>query len=384
MNSARGIKLNNTTGLTAEFLLVLMIVLCTLFHLGKEVSIAFSMTFFVLVAIVIRFISSHGIPWTMIGLFAVTFFNVSINTLLSKEANISFSYFYKLIMFFCTVVFFYMASEMQVDQAGKRRIQVLPLLMGAAMIISYYVLGNRTMIAHSITLGFVNPNFTGMWLSHVFFYAICDLVNEKKTVQKILIGFLAALCLVLIWKAYARSCFAGIFVFAVLLLYGRLLNTNKLPTALTGILLLFPLLFAASYLYVVHAEWFTDMFHFLVRTGKGLTARDQIWRIAFERFFNNPFLGNYSQISRGTGVSQLHNMHIDVLCSYGIVPLMLFLRLLQSITSNINRNLKTYSQYVAYCAFLSVITIGAFEASIVAGSTGLYLLSGGFLILASK
>lgn len=383
MREERGIKLNYASGVILEFFLVLLVVLFTLLRFGRGVSIAFDLTFLVLIPMVVQYITAREIPKVLLLLVLFTLFSVIVNALLSSVAAISFSYFYKMIMFLCTMVLFWSASEASVGEKTKRLLRLLPVLMGLMMAISYYLLGNRAMIAHSITLGFVNPNFTGMWLTHVFFYVVCFFVSEKKLILRFLSVVLAVLCLILIWKTYARSCFAGLLLFMSLMVVGIFRGFKKLPTVILLLIVLSPLAFALFYLYVVHADWFSHLFRFLIRTGKAITARDMIWRIAFRQFRIHPVFGNYAGISNGSGVSQLHNTHIDVLCSYGMVPFLLFLSSLLSIIKRVNERIAEVGQYTALCAFLGVIVIGSFEASIVAGSTGLYLLSGGFLILTS-
>lgn len=384
MRNERGIKLNYATGVHTEFLLLFLIVLFTLFHISFGISPVFYLTFLVLIPVLVKCLSAHVLPKTVLFLLLATFFNVVGNTLLSKVAQISFDYFFKMIMYFCTMLYFWSASEMVIDAKSSRWLLFAPILMGTFMIISYYLLGNRTQVAGSITLGFKNSNFAGMWLTHVFFYGVYLFFSQKRVILRILIAGFSLLCLILIWKTYARSCFLGIAFFVVMLLIGKIWKIRKLHPVVIISILLFPLICALFYLYVVNTAWFQNMFSFLVRTGKKIDARYEIWHVALTRIRENPFFGYYSEISNGMGSSQLHNTHIDVLCSYGLLPFILFILSLRYIAERINLRIRNYRQFVAFIAFLSVIVIGSFEAAIVAGSTGLYLLSGGFLLLTTE
>ena len=164
MQTRTGIKLNYATGLYLEYVLALMVVACTVFHINRGVSYAFTATFVVFLLLVYRYISSRQLPAVLFFLVIFSFFNVIVNALLSRQAQIGPAYFRKLIMFCCTVVYFYTATEMKISEKGKNSIVFLALMMGVLIIGSYYLLGNRATIASSITLGFVNPNFAGMSL----------------------------------------------------------------------------------------------------------------------------------------------------------------------------------------------------------------------------
>ena len=189
--------------------------------------------------------------------------------------------------------------------------------------------------------------------------------------------------LVLIFKTLARSCFVGIFVYFVLMLLGLFGGKRKINRlGLWGVALA-PLAIVFLYLGVLKTKWFTDAFSFLVMNGKKLNARNKIWLVALGFARNNLLIGNYSGISGGMGMSQLHNTHIDVLCSDGLPSMILFVCFLYECMHKVNEQIKTMAQYAAFCAFIGCICIGCFEAALVSGSTGLFFLTGGFLILAA-
>lgn len=381
MQAERGVRIDYTTGLITEYVLVLLIAFFTVLHIPRAVSFCFTATFLVFVILMIQYLTSCKISMTMLLLLLISFLNVAINAVISRQAQIGFSYFRKLIMFFCTVVFFNTAVNMKVDERGKKAIVYLPVIMGLMLVGSYY-LGNRGKIAGSVTLGFVNPNFTGIWLTHILFYCVYILTDSKRAWLKILSALLGVMCIVFIYLTYARSCFVGILVFFVLLLVGLVFKTHKVGKPIVLAVSIFPIAFAIVYLLLVNVDWLTNLFSFLVRAGKKLNARNKLWILALQSARANPLFGNYSGISGGVGISQLHNTHIDVLASYGVLPLVLYIISLYEVMKKGNERSVSFPQYVALCAFIGIIVIGAFEAALVAGSTGLYILSAGFLILA--
>lgn len=381
MRSKVIIKLNYSTGLFVELLLTLAIALCTVFHISSGVTYCFSLTFVVFVFMVIRYISDSPIPMTLFLLVMISFFNVVLNALFTRSTTIGLDYFKKLIMFFCTMVYLYAAVEYQLDRFCKQILMVLPLVIGTLLIGSYYFFGNTALIAGSPSLGFVNPNFAGMWLLHVLFYAIYDFFTFRKLLSKIICLLLTTFCLVLLYKIYARSCFMGLAAFAAMMGIGLFKKNLKLNKYSIVFIAAAPLMIAFLYLAVERTAWFTNTFLFLVRSGKNLNTRSIIWSSALRDAGQHLLLGNYSGISNGLGMSQLHNTHIDVLCSYGIIPALLFVISLTRIMQRVNERIVDFRQYTALCGFVGVLFIGVFEAALVSGSTGLYLLSGGLLFL---
>lgn len=115
-----------------------------------------------------------------------------------------------------------------------------------------------------------------------------------------------------------------------------------------------PLLFAGLYMRVVDAPFFARFFSFATAEGKELNSRTDIWEPAFRRFASSPVLGAYCQISDGTGMSQLHNTHVDILVSYGTSVLVL-------------------------AGFICVLLLGIGEAALFSGGLGITLFFGVFL-----
>ena len=65
-----------------------------------------------------------------------------------------------------------------------------------------------------------------------------------------------------------------------------------------------------------------------------------------------------------------------------ITIIVLFIVMLNSIIKNILAGINTVFQKRALFAFFAVIFMGTFEAALVSGGTGLYVMSGAFIVLA--
>ena len=106
------------------------------------------------------------------------------------------------------------------------------------------------------------------------------------------------------------------------------------------------------------------------------TAITELWKNGYDAYADKLsaelYVAGYQGIESpifiisddGTGMSQMHITHLDVLCSYGIIPFCLFIYILRSIALTINSSSKTLEQYVSLCAFLSVLLFGVFEAAL--------------------
>lgn len=316
-------------------------------------------------------------------LIGLCFFNVFLEGVLDG-GMLSFNYFKKVIMFLAFVLLVYFASEhgWTISARVAKMIGILPVLAGVFLIISYYFLGNTELKAWGITLGFSNPNFTGMWLLHFFLYDCLFIAQvwNGKSKWRLLCVPIAVITWNMILLTRARSCMIGVVSFFVLIVLG-LRNKRANKTAIAVIALL-PIVYAVLYLQIVDKAWFNNLFGFMVSKGKNLTSRVYIWKVAFKALKRHPILGSYAGISHGTGFSQMHNTHVDVLASYGIIPFILFVRILYDSMVKINKQDLNFFQYAAFCAFCAVIIMGSFEASLVAAAMGMNLLTVGFLVLA--
>ncbi len=304
---------------------------------------------------------------------------------LCENGYFSFNYFKKVIMFSAFLIFLNAAAreEFYVLYNAVRLIKIFPVLAGAFLVYSYSYMGNTGTFAGGITLGFVNPNFAGMWLLHFFLYG-CLFVLEAVNGSKLRLLYFPVLIqlLKLLVLTRARSCFIGITAFFILLILGAWnKKTNRFVLLCIAII---PFVFVIIYLKIAYSAWFQQMFGFIISVGKSLTSRVEIWRYALERFWEHPITGNYSGISFGTGQSQMHNTHIDVLSSYGILAAILFVKNLYQNMVAVNDYTDSFYQYAAFCAFCAIIITGVFEAAVVSGAMGLNLLTVSFLVLAKN
>ena len=380
-------KLNFTYGMcvTIEVIIASTIAVLTALGQNRLVSLLFALSFIVAFVFVALKVFEQNKVNISIVLAVFCVINVTLNGL-QENGIMNFDYFKKVIMFCCFMflVFYSIQEQEPVPDFLLKIIEFLPVIAGTFLVFSYYYMENTAVIAHGITLGFSNPNFTGMWLLHFFLYGVLFVLKAFKGGNKLRLLYIPILFIIyrLIGETGARSCqFGALSFFVFLLLKSWIKNRPKL---FSFVIVVFPIVFSLFYLAVVDEEWFHNTFSFLVSEGKNLTSRKKIWFSAFQQYQKHPLFGNYSGISNGTGQSQMHNTHVDVLCSYGILPFILFLNILYDRFLVSSHKVSSFYQTAVFSAFCAVIVAGSFEAAMVAGAMGLNLLTVGFLLLAQN
>lgn len=176
------------------------------------------------------------------------------------------------------------------------------------------------MLGKHLTLGFSNPNFAGMWLMHFFIYSFLCVADKSanKLLRAICVIMIPAI-VYLIVLTKARSALLGIVVMGVYYILLKIIKNNALKRFVVFFALIFPLIFAYAYQLLLDSDWFIQAFEFMASEGKELDSRLGVWLPAMDAIRSSPIWGDYSGISHGTGMSQMHNIHLDVFASYGVI-----------------------------------------------------------------
>lgn len=365
-----------------DYLLGAAIVACQLLDLQGLTSIFFYATFPVSFALWICAIA-HGFDRTdglAIATVLLALLHVAANAFLS-DANFSFSYLKKYAMFCNSVIFLDAVRRVQVSRADYRLLKLLYLSVGVLMLAlcrfrssQMYLLNGRH--TQYLTLGFTNPNLAALFLACMIIFLVIAGFREKHATARLLLLSVAVAEGVFLYRTESRNALLAVITFAVLLCFRpRRRRKAGFSRGFLGLMSVAPLLFAGLYMRVVEAPFFARFFSFATAEGKELNSRTDIWEPAFRRFASSPVLGAYCQISDGTGMSQLHNTHVDILVSYGTSVLVLtcvFLYVLM-------RDLRTEVSDDALAGFICVLLLGIGEAALFSGGLGITLFFGVFL-----
>ena len=262
--------------IVVEIILVAFIYLSTTMGWYSAASIAFAVTFLVLLGYI--FLTKNFKDLKTWILITICVFNVIIDFLIHTTGKISFDYYKKVIMFSTFVLLISYCSTIKVNAKTLRFVQYVPIVLSVYTFFSYYYFGNNNMIAQGITLGFSNPNFTGMWLLHLFVFDVINVFDSKnKKIIRILSLILAIVMLQLINLTKARSSMIGAFVFGMLLFVGYI-KKMQLSKFTTILCIIFPIICIFIYFSLVNHDWFTEFFSFMISEGKTLTSRNKIWK----------------------------------------------------------------------------------------------------------
>ena len=306
-----------------------------------------------------------------------------------EGARISFGYFKKFIMFICTLVYFQVAYKLDVNKNTEKFLLRINSALAVFLIVFYYfnqvdVYMLKGRISNFLTFGFTNPNLTALFLMCIYTGEMVSLFRSRSVLIRIWHLILAVAVCYLVWETQSRNCLITMAVETVLCILLWLTKSGFcIPKWFSFMIAVWPLGFVLIYLLFVQNQQVQEWFSFMISEGKGLDARLSIWLPALQYYLDSPIIGAYSQISRGTGMSQMHNSHLDVLVSYGTLIMVLVCYLLYSVIHNTNSaNIKADSM-VRIC-FSGTIIMGMGEAALFSGGLGIYIFAGMFLLLCNN
>lgn len=314
---------------------------------------------------------------------------VFVNVTISGFGN--FNYYKKAIMYISTLMLMVCSIKYHINKKTVFFVELINFLIAVIYLLTYKQGFNDFEGEVLLTLNFSNPNLAGMFLLNTLLYIIIPVsIIHKSTKFSTLILLLVIIVPLflslngLLVLTGCRSVLIAIAVFLGLTLFDFLFADKfRLKKWMMSFIAAAPFIFV--FIYIVFASSITfDVSFGLENAGKTALTRMKIWLPIVSDFFHYLPFGDYYGISNGTGFSQLHNTHLDIFASYGIIPLILYVVLLSKVLWQSYRNATSRFQRVSLYAFIACIVVGTFEASFVAGSGGLFILTNGFVLLANS
>ena len=370
------------------FILVLCIVFSIINGITLLTSFLIGCTFIYTAVLYIWKLTNHKFVSSQNHLIVFSVVIVLINITISGFGD--FNYYKKAIMYICTLLLLVYNSNTKVSFRSVWCIILLNVLIGLLYVLSYkqgFDLYDGEML---LTFNFSNPNQTGLFVFTTFLYILLPaiyILESPQLLKKILVLALLVPLSIFLYKILTltgcRSAIMAVFVFGFLTIYDYLRRGKKwMKKWMIALITVLPFVFV--FFYISWAPLITfDVSFGIENSGKSAITRLSIWEPIVNNFFHYFMFGDYYGISNGTGVSQMHNTHLDVYASYGLLTLILFIVLLRKILWKTYVNTSTRFQRLALYAFISSMVIGTFEASYVAGSGGLFILTNGFILLAN-
>ena len=364
-----------------EFYIKLMLIVCLLivyFIINMQsniVSLLFSISFIILIILFFRLYFIYGINKTeTIDLFLL-YSIIMIAFAATIDSTMSFVYLKKYILFCSTLIFLLIINKIEIGKKTVNFIFIINALI--AIIYIYYVYYVKIYYTHiGLTLNFSNPNLTGIWIYHTILFLILATIFYKNKLLK-LIYFVGSISLVYpMILTRSRTVLVSLICFSLLALFIWIRRNVKISKYFVVFILLTPLLSGGIYLKLLDSRKIA-IFDFLVSEGKSIESREAVWLNAFSQLKSNLFLGTYHEVTQ-----QMHNTHIDILVSYGVIVFVLTMVFIARILLKISKQSNSKFNTISLIAFLSVIILGTFEAALFSGGTGLYILSISLLLLA--
>lgn len=376
-------KLGNLVFLILLFTLPL-IQLTKVFQRPSLESVIFSSTFILLIGCFITLFLRNPtitVPYFLCMLIVV----LAICAVLYSADEISLSYFNKVFIFFATVICILFVTQYPMNLSISNYIYRIAFIQ--SFIFAFAFLTKRTYnygILASVTFGFSNPNFTGMWLLHLICIIIVYVMKKLSDKKYRLAIFGLAILVLDIYFLVLTDNRASLLGLAFLL-FGVILNLNKKcyfrvsPVLVASL----PVIIATIYLILVNSGAI-NIFGAFSSVGKELTSRVGIWNEGFDAIASSPFFGAYYDVLYHMSSSQLHNIYVDTAATYGIPIAIVFFLFIYHSLSQVSSKINSQQQNMAYWGFCAIMFIGSFEAALVAGSSGMYIMSCSLLALVSQ
>lgn len=344
---------------------------------GQGASNVFTISFLVLLYEFIKYLvvntknlnSIDGYLFLIIGL---SFFNVLLS-FIDTDKTIGFETLKNYFIFLSTIIFFRLAEGIRIN---KKMCNIVFIFNIAISLIYLYTKRNNP---DSMDLNFSNPNLAGMFVFVTLVYMILAFIFYKKIIMKIICALLAIGDFIIMYETEARNVLLAFVLFAVIVLLTLFKGSVRYSKAFNFIINITPAIFVAVYLTFINKIVESGKLDFLVSEGKSLTSREEIWKGFLGKIDGMWLTGNYAKAS-----GNAHNSHMVLLCSFGIIVLILVTVYVYKIISKISNNITNKFQTYCLAAFFAVIFMGFGEGALYSGGVGIYILCGIFLSLANS
>lgn len=218
----------------------------------------------------------------------------------------------------------------------------------------------------ALTLGFNNPNETGMLLYLVITILISILITHKKPIRFV-VGGIAVFLIYLLIQTGCRTSLFSLIIVIIAYLFRKVTVSLVLKKRILLVLLLMPLLF--SYLYPLLALRYGSLDYEIL--GKPLfSGREILFVEGFSHFISNPIIGDINFFK----FENAFNGFLSVMFNTGIVGILFYLYFLIKTSVSLSRNICTSSQYFAFLSLLGVLFVACSESAILTGGSQWYVL----------
>lgn len=278
------------------------------------------------------------------------------------------------------LVFLSMLTVWRVTQACvctekiKKSIENFYLLQGFILIgisfssVAYKSYQEYVTVSNELTLGFSNPNQTGIILFSTIAILTIVLMYEKKQIKRVITIIVIAALVYLLFLTKARTSILMLAVLAYALLSKKV---AKKHIVLSDFVIISPIIFV--YVYMGLAD--TQLSNLEILGKKLFSGRQRVFREALDSF-TDKFFGNLTYFN----FQNSHNALLTILVNIGVIGLVLYLVFTIFSFNRFYNNCKGKNQIVVSLIILALFIMGYAEAAVLTGGT-IYFNSMFFILL---
>lgn len=213
---------------------------------------------------------------------------------------------------------------------------------------------------------YANENYLAVLLFSLLFFHILS-IKFSRNMERVIFFIITGMNLVLIVASSARSVLIGIIV--IVIAWKILQASRRIFKTLIYLVIVGNFLFVGTYVGLkdtgvgdILNGFSVTVFHKNLFSG-----RPEIWQSVFQAILEKPFFGH------GLGVKAYnvaetnltaHNMYLQILLEFGIIGFLVFLIVLISIWTVLQRRLDQFVAKLSACFMLGILVYNIFELTL--------------------
>ena len=371
------------------FIYILSGIMLTGQFLGINIitSIAFAVSFIV----VFSLWCLHMRKAKVLDILSIFIIALSLLGVVITCTSFSVNYFYNWLMFASVFLYFSICIKIKLKKSTIKSLFIINFCVGLICLLAYVLRQDSAFYYTNtgvkyLSFGFYNPNALASFLAVSTFIGMLYF-----SIYKVKFGTLLKFCYILIFsfllfQTRSRTSLLVVLCFVVASALFARRKHYYLPKSniFKIIVAVFPMLFAVIYMLVIDVINKNNFLSFLVSEGKGIDSRQYVWNYAFELFGKSPLFGSYGHLINDAEFSQMHNSHINILVSYGVVVFALVIVFLYIVLKYSIAKSRGTKKALAAWAFIVCLMLGSGESILFSGGLSFYLLVGQFLLICNS
>ena len=358
-----------------ELILAIAIVFFTLIGVASLVSLCFYASFLIMILLAV-IMSNYRSQCKTFAIVTICFAFISvIISALFYKGFLTLNNLVFFLVFATLLIYMYILQIVEINRSLFVWIMNWGMVFSACFPIAYYVLGIRTQKGDFISMNFSNSNLLGMWILQAVAFAFINSFWQKGFLKKGISIVLIILNIRLLLLSGTRNALLALVLGGLIVLLYSYKNKKYSKALLVGVSV-FPILFMVFYLYTFPFLSKNKFILNFITEGKGIDSRYDVWVATLYNLKGRFFTGSYFSLA-----GNVHNSHLVVLASYGIIVLILTVIFLYKTMSVANNQCETPFQKLCLVAFFITVFMGIGEGSLFSGAVGLYIPACIYLLL---